>query len=177
MPLLVMAVVGTYIEVAGRTGSCPACVFITETVGLSEPAPGRGEVVADWSLAGLEGGGVESSELKGRVVLVNFWSTGCLPCRRELPHLQALQERLGPEGLSVIGVVVDRGDPAAIREFVESRGLSYPVGLVTDSVIGSLGPVEAVPTTLVLDREGRLVQRLVGYQPEGALRAAVKRQL
>ena len=112
MPLLVMAAVGTYIVVAGRTGTGPACTFITDTVGLSEGPRDEGATVAGWSLTDLAGEGVESTALKGKVVLVNFWSAGCLPYRRELLHLQALQERLGPEGFTVIGIAVDPEDPA-----------------------------------------------------------------
>jgi cytochrome c biogenesis protein CcmG, thiol:disulfide interchange protein DsbE len=120
------------------------------------------------------GGGVwRMEEHRGQVVLVNFWATWCGPCREETPGLSRLARELGPEGLAVVGVSLDQGDRGKVRRFVEEFGVPYPVAFP-----GAMSQVEqgleGVPTTILVDREGRVAKTYVGAVREGDFREDVK---
>jgi thiol-disulfide isomerase/thioredoxin len=111
-------------------------------------------------------------ERRGRVVLINYWATWCPPCRAETPGLVRLAEEYGPRGLEVVGVSLDE-DRAAIRPFVEEYRVPYPILLPPD--LGSLRPaVEALPTTVLYDRGGRVAKRYTGAVSESTFRADVE---
>jgi peroxiredoxin len=99
---------------------------------------------------------------QGQVVLLNFWATWCAPCREELPTLEALHQELGEEGLVIIAVNVDRGDAERVARFAEQKGLSFRVLHDPEQrVAGSYG-VRGYPTTVVIDRAGRIVLSELG---------------
>jgi len=96
------------------------------------------------------------------VVLLNFWYTACEPCREETPALQAAYQKLSPQGFEIIGMNVranERRGPdgdADIRKFVEAHGVTYPIALDTDSQSGRDYQVYVLPTSLMIDREGKI---------------------
>jgi peroxiredoxin len=109
------------------------------------------------------GGGVHRlADHRGEVVLLNFWATWCGPCRQELPILEALHRELAGEGLSVIGVNVDRGDALRVRRFAEQQGLSFRLLHDPEQQVASRYGVLGYPTTVIIDREGRLVLSELG---------------
>jgi thiol-disulfide isomerase/thioredoxin len=118
-----------------------------------------------------------SESLRGQVVLVNVWATWCVPCRVEMPLLEATWQRHRARGLVVLGASVDRGDPAAVRTFVTSRGITYPIAIVDDEVVRALGGVQAYPTSLLLGRDGRVLHRVVGPIGPLSLEPAIRRAL
>ena len=127
----------------------------------------------DVELQTLSGGSFHLSELKGRVVLVNFWATWCVPCRAEIPDLSALQRELKGRGLSVVGVSWD--DTAdGVREFQSEIRQDYTVLLGGEGVQSELGGIPSLPTTLVIDREGRVRQKIIGARDRAGLEAALK---
>ena len=109
----------------------------------------------------LSGAEVSLSELRGKVVLVNFWATWCGPCRQEIPDLIALRDRY-PDQLEVIGVSLDESGPDTVRAFVDEFAMDYPVVMSTAEITRHFPGVFALPTTFVLDPEGRVAQRHVG---------------
>jgi len=121
----------------------------------SNPEPAPELVVHE-----LSGKITTMNDLKGKVVLVNFWATWCPPCRVEIPELIKLQEQ-HRERLQVIGISEDE-DPEQVREFVKTTGINYPVVMATPELIAAYGGVAALPTTFVVDTEGRVVQRHLG---------------
>jgi thiol-disulfide isomerase/thioredoxin len=134
--------------------------------GLLEPVP-----LVD--LATLDGGRLNLSSLKGRVVLVNFWATWCGPCRAEIPELDLLQHDLDARGLSVIGVAWD--DTAdGVREFQKEIPQNYKVLLGGEDVQDKFAGVRSLPTTFVIDREGRIRQRIIGARDRSQFEAAVR---
>ena len=102
------------------------------------------------------------ADARGDVVLVNFWATWCPPCRRELPELQALDTALGGEGLRVFAVSVDAGATDALARFASARALRFPVLHDRDGEVARRYAVGAYPTTVVVDRAGRVVLRAAG---------------
>ncbi len=109
----------------------------------------------------LDGRAVSLPELRGKVVLVNFWATWCGPCRAEIPDLMALRDRY-PDELEVIGVSLDEGGPGVVRAFVDELEMNYPVVMTTAQIANHFPGVFALPTTFVLDPDGAVAQRHVG---------------
>ena len=114
----------------------------------------------------LAGDGTEMTldDFKGRVILVNFWATWCAPCVRELPSLDRLQLRLGGEGLLVLAVNQDRGGVAIAGPFLKKLDVNR-LGLFLDSnmKLGRAFGVRALPWTLLIDRDGKVIGELPGY--------------
>ncbi|WP_353808465.1 TlpA family protein disulfide reductase [Agromyces sp. SYSU T00194] len=144
---------------------------------ISEIAPGeRGEPVA-FAGESIEGEPVSSDDYAGEVVIVNFWYAGCAPCRAEAPDLQAISEQYAGEGASVLGVNVRDQAPTA-ASFESDYGITYPSivdandGAVQLAFAGDVPP-NAVPTTLVLDAEGRIAARILGQLNRSNLQTIV----
>lgn len=129
----------------------------------------------DIAFVSLDGETVSADDLEGNVVVLNFWATWCLPCRLEMPSLQSLHEDLAREGVTVLGLSTDSGPEEPIREFLSKREISYEVGRATRSQRAAFGGISGIPTTFVIDRDGVIRHRVVGYFAPPALRAAVSR--
>lgn len=125
-----------------------------------------------------EGGGeIRLSDLTGRVVLLDFWATWCLPCRAELPVLNSLQADFEDRGFTLVGLTVDRGEPDTVAQAVEKLGLTYPVGLAGTDIQQAYGGIRAVPTKFLLNRNGGILQDYIGVVPEAMLRADIEKAL
>ena len=121
-----------------------------------DPAP-------DFKLAGLDGKPVTLADSKGKVVLVNFWATWCGPCRAEIPDLVELQKKY-KDRLQILGLAVDDEDLDAIKKFAARFGVNYPVALATNEIRLQYGGIPALPTSFILDSEGRVVQKHEGLR-------------
>ncbi|WP_431857933.1 TlpA family protein disulfide reductase [Azospirillum sp.] len=111
---------------------------------------------ADGSRHGLE-------EFRGKAVVLDLWATWCLPCRAEFPDLDRLQARRGAEGVQVVPVSLDRKGWPAVQKFYADTGVTHlPAFLDEDRALTSVLGAQALPTTLILDRQGREVARIVG---------------
>ena len=102
-------------------------------------------------------------DFRGKVVLLNVWATWCLPCREEMPTLDALQARLGGDGFQVVALSIDEGGFPAIRQFFAEIGIKHLKPYLADSIraMAALGAF-GLPTTILIDRDGRELGRLVG---------------
>jgi thiol-disulfide isomerase/thioredoxin len=121
-----------------------------------DPAP-------EFQLTSLDGKPVTLGGSHGKVILLNFWATWCGPCRAEIPDLVALQNKYR-DRLQILGLVVDDDDQDAIKSFVADFGINYPVALASDEIRIQYGGVAALPTSFVLDAEGRVVQKHEGLR-------------
>jgi peroxiredoxin len=127
-----------------------------------ETAPWVGSKAPDFRLPALTGGEWTLSRLRGKVVLINFWATWCIPCRAEMPAMERLYRDVRDQGFEIVGISIDLPESAAVRSFVEERNLSYPVLLDPELAVDELYRVQVVPTTLLIDREGSVAYRFVG---------------
>jgi thiol-disulfide isomerase/thioredoxin len=103
------------------------------------------------------------ADFRGQIVVLNLWATWCPPCRKEMPTLDALQQRLGGDDFQVIALSVDQGGAEAVRDFYDQIGIEH-LPLYVDSSMRAMSrlAVRGLPTTLVLDAQGRELARLVG---------------
>src|SRR5215472_4937679 len=119
-----------------------------------DPAP-------DFKLDTLEGKPLSLAEYRNKVTLLNFWATWCGPCRAEIPDLVELQNKYKDQ-LQIIGLVVDDDDKGAIKKFADQFGINYPVAIATDELRVEYGGIPALPTSFLLDAQGRVVQKHEG---------------
>ena len=117
--------------------------------------------IDDLVMHDLDGETFSMADLRGKVTLVNYWATWCGPCRHEIPQLVELQERYGDQ-LQVIGVSTDEGDTANVVAFAQEFQMNYPVVMATPEINRQFPGVFALPTSFVVDTEGRIVQTHVG---------------
>jgi thiol-disulfide isomerase/thioredoxin len=120
------------------------------------PAPAPTFIARD-----IDGRDVSSAALRGKVVIVNFWATWCPPCRAEIPDLVALQEKY-KDHLQVIGISEDEGGPDVVRRFVADHKINYPIVMMTAQIEKMFPGVSALPTSFIIDRDARIVQKHVG---------------
>src|SRR5579864_3097760 len=124
-----------------------------------------GSKLPEFSVTDLRGRPVRSAELRGKVVLIDFWATWCGPCKKEMPGYQQLLDRYGPKGFVVIGFkfdnMKDTEDPVL---FAKRLGVRYPVVVASDALKEKFGGIEGLPTTLLYDRAGVLRNKVIGFE-------------
>ena len=119
------------------------------------------ETVPSFSVRSFTGQTLDPAEWKGKVVILNFWATWCTPCRFEIPELEALQKQF-QGSLQVVGLSVDDGPPSQVADFVKRMDFDYPVAMASDQLQDKFGGILALPTSFVINRDGRVVQKHVG---------------
>jgi len=136
----------------------------------AQSAPPEGDAAR---FIALDGSVIDGS---GKVLVLDFWATWCVPCIQEMPEFNRLYHDLSPKGLALIGVAMDEEGESVVKPFLAKHPLDYPVTLGSPAV-GKKYSVENLPVTLVFDRSGKLVKRFDGYTKEAVLRAAVEAAL
>ena len=131
-----------------------ACPGVTDE--LSGPAP-------NFNLAVKDGGTISLADFQGQVVMVNFWATWCAPCREEMPHLEALYQRYSDLGFTLLGINVEE-DSSGADKFLEETPVSFPILFDPDSEVSELYDVIAMPSTVLVDRSGKMRFIHHGYQ-------------
>ncbi|HEX8137308.1 MAG TPA: cytochrome c biogenesis protein/redoxin [Pyrinomonadaceae bacterium] len=145
------------------------------TNATAKPAPGNSAFAAapDFTLAKLEGQPLRLSELKGRVVMLNFWATWCGPCRAEIPELNAMQREMRDQGLTIIGVSWD-DTVEGVREFQQEVPQEYTILMGGEEVQSLFGGIPSLPTTYIIDRDGRIRQKIIGARGRAVFESAIK---
>jgi len=141
----------------------------------------------NFKLATLSGKEFNLSDFKGKVVLLNFWGTWCMPCRKEIPDLVNLQSNYNQDGLEIVGITLNSGSAFAIQKFADKKNINYTiltdieddetyrVTLKYGMAIGQ--QISAVPTTLIIDREGYIVKGYIGPRSEAVFYKDLKEYL
>jgi len=144
-----------------------------------QPAPPVRVLAPDFTLAALRGDPVKLSGLRGKVVLLNFWATWCVPCRTEMPTIEKLHGDYHAQGLEVVAVNLDVLSTTGVETFVKEVGLSFQVALDPSWSTTRVFGVRGLPTTYLIDRTGHVVVREVGERDwaDQVSRTAVERLL
>lgn len=136
--------------------------------------PLHGQEAPDFALEQMNGQTFRLSDHRGEVVVVNFWATWCPPCRHEVPGFVELQEELGEEGLTFVGVSLDEEGFEVVRPFAEEMDINYPLVVDDGTVASQFGGVPALPTTFVVGSEGEVQFARPGFLPEAELRTRLE---
>jgi thiol-disulfide isomerase/thioredoxin len=178
--IVAVVVVGTWFadratRLAGKTRmEVPA-----KTALAAKPEP-------DLKFKDLQGKDVALADLKGKVVFLNFWATWCDPCRVEIPWLIEMQAKYGPQGFTVVGVAMDDEGKSVVAPFVEKERfdvngqklpMSYPILLGSDDAADKFGGILGYPTSFLISRDGRIIQKFQGLQSADELIKGVESQL
>jgi len=132
------------------------------------------------SLVDLQGERVRLNDFQGKVVILDFWATWCSPCRKELVHLNELYKKYKNHGLEVIGISLDRTNAQEIKKFLENLGIEF-LNLKGDektleifSNLPGLGPIKGIPATFIIDRQGQISHRFIGFTEGKAVEEVIK---
>jgi cytochrome c biogenesis protein CcmG/thiol:disulfide interchange protein DsbE len=147
-------------SLAVEGGSCPAD---------AKPAN------LNFTLKDMTGKDVKLSDFKGKVILLDFWATWCIPCKVEIPWFVEFQKTYGPKGLQVIGVSVD-DTLEKLKPYVSALEMNYPVllGLGRDDVQNAYGPMWGLPVTAIIARDGRICEKHIGMGSKSTFEAMIK---
>jgi cytochrome c biogenesis protein CcmG/thiol:disulfide interchange protein DsbE len=116
----------------------------------------------NFTLKDADGRNVSLSDYKGKVVLLNFWATWCGPCKIEIPWFIEFEQKYKDRGFAVLGVSMDEEGWEAVRPYLQKTRINYRVVIGTDTVAQSYGGVESLPTTFVIDKDGRINSTHIG---------------
>lgn len=148
-----------------------------------------GKPVPNFTLEDLSGNKVSLASYKGKPLLINFWATWCGPCKIETPWLVDLQKEYGPKGLQIIGISTEGDDlkaddkegwahdKAAIAKFVKEEHMQYPVLINGDSLATEYGGLDAMPTSVYVDKDGKVVAMQLGISSKDDMEAHIRKAM
>ncbi len=142
-----------------------ALALAASLVSLARAEPVNPTPAPAWTLTDLAGKTVSSADLKGKVVIVDFWATWCPPCRAEIPGYVDLSKKYAAQGLVVVGISMDQTGPATVKKFVDKYAVSYPIFMADDTIFKNFGGGESIPMTVIIDRDGNIRDRKTGAVP------------
>ncbi|MBA3976242.1 MAG: alkyl hydroperoxide reductase [Candidatus Solibacter sp.] len=119
-------------------------------------------VAPDFELTDADGRKVKLSDYKGKVVLLNFWATWCGPCKLEIPWFVEFEKTYKDKGFAVLGVSMDEEGWQIVKPYIQDKQVNYRVMVATEEVAQKYGGVEALPTTFMIDRQGRIASTHIG---------------
>ena len=155
--LLVIAYLVIYRMAAMRGGSS----MILPTMILPTPQE-RVPFTVDFTLPDVLGKVVRLSDLRGQPVLLNLWATWCYPCREEMPSMNALYKDYRAKGLAIVAIAMDEGGKPVVAPFMQAYGLTFPVLLDPQNMLGTRLQVPGIPTSYLLDKRGRIIGLEIG---------------
>ena len=145
---------------------CAAAALVSLVLSAgSQAAPQEPKGPApDFTLKSLSGENIKLSELRGQVVLINFWASWCGPCRQEMPLLDQMYQKYGELGFTLLGVNVEQ-DSADAQRMLHDTPVTFPILFDTQNEVSKLYDVTAMPSTVIVDRDGNVRFVHKGYQP------------
>jgi thiol-disulfide isomerase/thioredoxin len=183
--LIIISIVAAVV-VATWSADRATRVSVKTRTTMAPNTPLAGKPAPDLKFKDLNGKEVSLSDLKGKVVFLNFWATWCDPCRIEIPWLIEMQAKYGPRGFTVVGVAMDDEGKSVVAPFLEKERfdvngqklpMSYPIFLGSDEAAEKFGGILGYPTSFLISRDGRIVQKFQGLQSEDELTKGVESQL
>ena len=136
------------------------------------------EAIPDVTFVNLQGKKITSQDLRGKVVMINFWATSCTTCVKEMPEMVETYKKYNAQGLEFIAVAMAYDPPNYVLNFVETRKLPFTVALDTQGELAkSFGNIQLTPTTLVVDKNGRVIKKYVGEPDFAALHQLLEKAL
>lgn len=162
-------------------GRRPEALAVSGVAADAQPEQ-KYQAAPDFALENVAEGTLKLSDLRGKVVLLDFWATWCGPCRAGIPHLNELYGEHREDGLEIVGISVDRGGRGlsgqeTVRGFLKKTRMDYPIVMADARTVSAYGGIRSIPTAFLIDREGRLRKRYVGLQHKSVFERDVKELL
>lgn len=152
-----------------------ACNQVGEQTAVAAVKPANKRNMAqDFELKDADGKPVKLSSYKGKVVLLNFWATWCGPCKLEIPWFIEFEKTYGPQGFAVLGVAMDDDGWKEVKPYIQAKGVNYKVVVGDEATATKYGGVESLPTTFLIDREGRIGATHVGLVSKGDYKSDIE---
>lgn len=126
----------------------------------------------NFELANLDGQTVRLDDFAGQIRIVDFWATWCPPCRAEIPHFNALTTKY--PNVAILGISLDQEGPSVVRTFAKEFQIQYPLLMGNIETVQAFGNIQSIPTTFVIDQNGLIVKKYVGYRPESVFEADIQ---
>lgn len=130
----------------------------------------------EFSLPAVNDGTIKLGNYRGSVVILDFWATWCPPCKDEIPDFIKLYNNYKDKGLMIIGISLDT-DTDKLKDFCRNMGINYPIAMSDDKVTGAYGGIQYIPTTFIIDKEGNIVKKYVGFTKYSEFESQIKKLL
>ncbi len=131
----------------------------------AEIKPIKGNPIAPpFSLEDLDGKKIDLKHFKGQVIFLNFWATWCGPCKEEMPSMEALYQKFKERGFVFLAISVDYEEKKKVKDYINKHRYTFPVLIDPKCVTLDLYRVKGIPTTILIDKKGRMVGRVIGYK-------------
>jgi thiol-disulfide isomerase/thioredoxin len=150
------------------------CLVLTLLIPHCAKKPKEPISAPNFTLKTIEGQEITLSGLRGKVVLLDFWATWCGPCKESIPHLIQLYKSYQDKGFELIGMSTDKpGDVEMVRRFINSMDIPYPI-IMTPEEVARNYKITGLPTTVLIDKEGKVREKIVGFNSTIAQQIAAK---
>jgi cytochrome c biogenesis protein CcmG/thiol:disulfide interchange protein DsbE len=145
-------------------------IMLTSAHAVAQKAP-------NFKLKAQDGKIVELAKLKGKVVVVNFWATWCGPCRKEIPGFMDVYNQYKSKGLEIVGVSLDEEGWDVVRPYLARMPIPYPVVVGDGALADAYGGIDAIPATFIIDKNGNIARKHIGYMDRTEFERIVKAML
>jgi len=129
----------------------------------------------NFELLDLDGKKVSLMDYSGKIRIIDFWATWCPPCRAEIPHFNALTQKY--PNIAIIGISLDQGGTQIVKDFAREFNIQYPLLMGNIETVQAFGNIRSIPTTFIVDQEGFIIKKYVGYKPESVFEADILKLL
>ncbi len=153
------------IILTGKETNDYAEVRTSPTTASSNSATSSSLRAPDFTLTAMDGKEISLSDYNGSIIIINFWTTWCGPCRYEIPDLMELRKKYDGD-LIVLGISLDYEPSSVVPSFAERLGINYPILYGDSGIARTYGGVSGIPTTFIIDRDMNLYRRYIGYRPQ-----------
>ncbi|MBC8470491.1 MAG: TlpA family protein disulfide reductase [Planctomycetes bacterium] len=143
----------------------------------STPSTTGGKPAPAFALQDLNGKNVSLADLRGKVVVLDFWATWCPPCVKEIPHFVELHEQYKDKGVEIVGISLDQAGVSVVKAFVQKYQIKYPIMMTDGKIDKAFGGILSIPTTFLIDSAGNITKKYVGYNDKAVFEADIKKLL
>ena len=170
-----LVIIAVYIGESRHSGTAVAAVADLPGESAVMESSSEAPTAPDFTLTTTDGKTIKLSDYRGKVVIVDFFATWCPPCKAEIPDYIKLYSKYRKDGFQMLGISVDQGGIDAVRPFMKEYGINYPVMLATDEVVSAYGGIRGIPTTFVIDKQGRIAASFMGYRPASVFESLIQK--